>query len=135
MSQGATAGDSELCMMTCGRHLSIPCFDRRMTAHIIIPLISNIFIHKSWTHLWNQNDIEKRCRRSFPVMPDLTSYAFHPGFVPNMPWRPPSLTEEDVGDFPTFLRALGQWIQYDDPDVEPACEWAALENNFPETDG
>jgi hypothetical protein len=85
MSQGATAGDRELCMMTCGRQLSIPCFGRRMRAHITIPLISNIFIYKTLTHLWNQNDIGKGRRRSFPIMPDLPSYAFHPGFVRHIP--------------------------------------------------
>jgi hypothetical protein len=72
-------------------------------------------------------------------MLDLTPYGFHPGIQSQYQRAAVvahvSLPEEDIGHYITFGRVSGQWIRFDGIDVEAVSESAALENNFPETDG
>jgi uncharacterized UBP type Zn finger protein len=42
--------------------------------------------------------------------------------------------EKDQGHYMTFLRIFGQWIRFNDTEVEAVEESAALYANFPETE-
>jgi uncharacterized UBP type Zn finger protein len=41
--------------------------------------------------------------------------------------------EKDQGHYMTFLRIFGQWIRFNDTEVEAVEESAALHENLPET--
>jgi uncharacterized UBP type Zn finger protein len=43
--------------------------------------------------------------------------------------------EKDQRHYMMFLRMFGQWIRFNDTDVEAVKASAALEENFPETEG
>jgi ubiquitin C-terminal hydrolase len=43
--------------------------------------------------------------------------------------------EKDQGHYMTFLRICGQWIWFNDTEVEAVEESAALHENFPEAEG
>jgi hypothetical protein len=42
--------------------------------------------------------------------------------------------QEYLGHYITFVRAFGQWFQFDDTDVQAVDESGALEDNFSETE-
>jgi hypothetical protein len=87
----------------------------------------------------NHDCIQKDCRPvAFPVSLSIAQYAFHPGtsyqyqlaaVISHL-----RLLDEGLGHQIHFLRAVGQWIRFDDTDVRAAEESAALQENFPETE-
>jgi hypothetical protein len=98
------------------------------------------FFFFSFDRYISGNDhMAKDCRRvAFPVMLDLTPYA-----VQTENRYPYQLTavifhlgnpEKDQGPYITLLRIFGQWISFNDTQVETVEESAALHENFPETD-
>jgi hypothetical protein len=43
--------------------------------------------------------------------------------------------EKDQGHYKMFLRIFGQWIRFNDTEVEAVEQSAVLYENFPETEG
>jgi uncharacterized UBP type Zn finger protein len=80
----------------------------------------------------------KDCRRiAFAVMLDMPPYAVQTencypyqlsAVIPHL-----GNPEKDQGHYMTFLRILGQWIRFNDTEVETVEESAALHENFSET--
>jgi ubiquitin C-terminal hydrolase len=82
----------------------------------------------------------KDCRHiAVPVMFNMTPYAvqtenrypYQLGAVISHLGNP----ENDQGHYMRFLRIFSQWIRFNDTEVEPVEESAALHENFPETEG
>jgi ubiquitin C-terminal hydrolase len=81
----------------------------------------------------------KDCRRvAFPVMLDMTSYAVQA--ENRSPYQLAAAIshlgnlKKDQCHYITFLRIFGQWIRFNDTEVEAVEESAALHENFPETE-
>jgi hypothetical protein len=80
--------------------------------------------------------MEKDCRRiDFPVILDFARYASRQGICPRYQLtavifhlcHPP----QDVGHYMAFLKISGQWMRFNDTEVEGINQLAALEDNFP----
>jgi hypothetical protein len=87
--------------------------------------------------VWNRDHIENDCRSiAFPVILDMTQYAFHlpaPSHYQLVSVIARLGDPRDYqGHYINFLRVFGQWVRFDDTDVQPVDESAALEDNFPE---
>ena len=89
--------------------------------------------------MWNGMHMEKDCRRiDFPVILDLARYAFRQGICPRYQLgavishlgHPP----QDVGHYMAFLKISGQWMRFNDTEVEAINQSAALEDNFLENE-
>jgi hypothetical protein len=84
--------------------------------------------------------LEKNCQRiAFPIVLDMTPYAVERhachryqlvDIIPHI-GRP----QEHLGHYIAFLRLLGQWVRFNDVEVDPVEESAALQDNFPDKDG
>jgi hypothetical protein len=80
------------------------------------------------------------CRRvPFPAMLDTTPYAVQT--ENHYPYQLPDgishlgNPEKDQGHYMTFFRRFGQWIRFNDAEVEAVEQSAAFHENFPETEG
>jgi hypothetical protein len=86
------------------------------------------------------NHMAKACRRvAFPVMLDMTPYTDQT--MNCCPYQLATVIshlgnpEEDQDHYMTFLRIFGQWIRFNDTEVEAVEGTAALHQNFSETEG
>jgi hypothetical protein len=81
----------------------------------------------------------ERRRVAFPVTLDMTLLAVQTenGYPYQLAAVIPHLgnPEKDQGHYMTFLRIFGQWIGFNDTEVEAVEESPALHENFPETEG
>jgi hypothetical protein len=76
---------------------------------------------------------------TFQVMLDMTPYAIQTEKCYPYPLAAVishlENPEKDQGHHMTFLRTFGQWIRFNDTEIEPVEEPATVHKNFPETEG
>jgi hypothetical protein len=112
----------------------------RQTQQIFIRSFSRFFFLSLGRYAWGNDHMAKDCRRAaFPVILDMTPYAVQT--ENRCPYQlAPVIShlgnlEKDQGHYMKFLRIFGQWIRFNGTEVEAVEESAALQENFPETEG
>jgi hypothetical protein len=107
---------------------------------IFIRSFPRFFFFSLGRHVWGNDHMVKDCTRvTFPVTFDMTRYAvqtencyrYQLATVISHLGNP----EKDQDHCVTFFRVFGEWIRFNDTKVEAVEESAALEENFPETEG
>jgi ubiquitin C-terminal hydrolase len=83
---------------------------------------------------------KKNCQRiAFPIVLDMIPYAVERhvshryqlvGIISHI-----GSPQEHLGHYIAFLRFLGPWVRFNDVEVDPVEESAALQDNFPDKDG
>jgi hypothetical protein len=98
-----------------------------------------LFIHFG-CDVGNRDHIEKDCRTiAFSVILDMTQYdfglsaPFHYLLVSGITHTGDS--RDYQVHYGPFLSAFGQWVRFDDIDVQEVTESQALDDNFPEMEG
>jgi hypothetical protein len=106
------------------------------TQQIFIRSFPRFFFLSLGRYVWGNDHMTKDHRRvAFPAMPNITPYAaqtenryrYQLSAVISHLGNP----EKDQGYYMTFLRIFGQWIRFNDTEVEAVEELAALHDNFP----
>jgi hypothetical protein len=109
------------------------------TPHPSISFFPRFLLVNIGRDMWNGMHMEKDCHRiAFPVMRDLNRYAFRQGICPRYQLaavishldRPP----QDVGRYLACFKISGQWMRFNDTELEAINQSAALEGNGPEND-
>jgi hypothetical protein len=109
------------------------------TQQIFICSFPRFFFLSFGRYVWGNDHMAKDCRRvAFPVMLDMTTHAVQTencnsdqlAAVISHLGNP----EKEHGHYMTFLRIFGQWIRFNNTEVEAVEESAVLHENFPETE-
>jgi hypothetical protein len=110
------------------------------TQQIFIRSFPRFFFLSVGRYIWGNDHMAKDCGRvAFPVILEMI-----PQPTQTEKCYPDQLAavishlgnpEKDQGHYMTFLRIFGQWIRFNDFEVEAVEESAALSENFPGTEG